>query len=202
MGRPREHDEATRLALLAAAEALVGRGGLDAVSVRAVAGEARTSVRAVYSLFGSKEGLVRALARRGMEVLMERVDSAPLTDDPAADMAWAALDGFRHFALDHPDLFRVAFVWAGIDLGPEEWEASAMAFTSLTTRIERARAAGLVPDRPVEDLGLEFHAMCQGLAAMELCGMAPADAKRMWTDAIGDLIAGLRARARATVGGT
>ena len=66
MGRPREHDEATRTQLRGAAERLVAGGGPDALSVRAVADEARTSTRAVYSLFGSKDGLVAALA--GAEV--------------------------------------------------------------------------------------------------------------------------------------
>jgi AcrR family transcriptional regulator len=196
VGRPREHDEGTRQALLNAAEALVGRGGLEAVSVRSVADEAGTSVRAVYSLFGSKEGLVRALAQRAFELLMEQVDSIPMTSDPATDLARAALDGFRPFALDHPDLFRIAFVWASIDLGPEVGQAAARAFGSLTLRIGRARAAGEVPDRPLEELGLEFHALCQGLATLELCfRMTPASADRMWTNSFADLMAGLQARA-------
>jgi AcrR family transcriptional regulator len=198
VGRPREHDEGTRLVLLDAAEALVGRGGLEAVSVRAVADSAGTSVRAVYSLFGSKEGLVRALAQRAFELLMARVDSTGTTADPAADLASAALHGFRPFALDHPDLFRVAFVWGGVDLGPDVGEASARAFGRLAARIERARAAGLVPDRPVEELGCEFHALCQGLASLELCAsMTGAQADRLWAHSVGDLMAGLRARAAA-----
>ena len=63
MGRPRVHDEATRATLRAVAEQLVAEGGAPALSVRAVAKKAGTSTRAVYSLFGSKEGLlVDALA--------------------------------------------------------------------------------------------------------------------------------------------
>jgi hypothetical protein len=127
---------------------------------------------------------------------MEQVDSIPMTSDPATDLARAALDGFRSFALDHPDLFRIAFVWAGVDLGPAVGQAAARAFGSLTLRIDRARAAGEVPDRPVEELGLEFHALCQGLAALELgARMTPAAADRMWTHSFADLMAGLRARA-------
>jgi len=56
MGRPREHDEATRAALLEAAERIVADRGPTALSVRAVAEAAGTSTRAVYSLFGSKDG--------------------------------------------------------------------------------------------------------------------------------------------------
>ena len=63
MGRPRLHDEKTRVELLAAAERLVADGGIDAVSVRGAALAAGTTTRAVYALFGSKEGLVQALAQ-------------------------------------------------------------------------------------------------------------------------------------------
>ena len=64
MGRPREHDEETRAALRAATERIVAESGIGAFSVRAVAREVGTTTRAVYSLFGSKEGLlVDALAQ-------------------------------------------------------------------------------------------------------------------------------------------
>ncbi len=84
MGRPREHSEQTRAALRAAAERLVAEGGPAALSVRAVAREAGTTTRAVYSLFGSKEALlVDALARDAFEFLYEEIDALPETDDPS-----------------------------------------------------------------------------------------------------------------------
>ena len=73
MGRPREHDERTRAALREAAERLVAAGGPGALSVRAVAEEAGTTTRAVYSVFGSKEGLVvDALARDAFAAPLQR----------------------------------------------------------------------------------------------------------------------------------
>lgn len=200
MGRPREHDARTRLALLEAAESLVARGGLDAVSVRAVATEVGTSVRAVYSLFGSKEGLIRGLAERGFQLLMKRVDSVSPTADPATDLAGAALRGFRPFVLEHPDLFRLVFVRSGVDLGPEVGAAGNVAFSRLEARLESARVAGLLPDRPLNELGLEFHALCQGLASLELCGAAAGpQAERLWADSINDLLRGWASCALAGV---
>ena len=77
MGRPREHDEQTRAALLAAAEQIVADGGPAALSVRAVAEAAGTTTRAVYSLFGSKDGLlVEALARDAFEFLFTEIGAA------------------------------------------------------------------------------------------------------------------------------
>ena len=106
MGRPREHNEATRAALLEAAERLVAERGASALSVRAVADAAGTTTRAVYSLFGSKEGLlVEALARDAFEFLQTENAKIEETDDPAADL----LDigrVFRRLVLEHPTLYR------------------------------------------------------------------------------------------------
>src|SRR5215212_10855269 len=97
MGRPKEHDEQTAAALLDAAERIAERDGLTALSVRRVANEVGTTTRAVYSLFGAKEGLVAALGARAFDLLGASVAALPTTDDPAADLVRAGLV-FRGFA--------------------------------------------------------------------------------------------------------
>src|SRR5215210_2966300 len=104
MGRPREHDESTASALLEAAERTVEAAGVQALSVRGVARDVGTTTRAVYSLFGSKDGLVVALGARAYELLGAAVAALPKTDDPAADLVQAGLV-FRRFAREHPALF-------------------------------------------------------------------------------------------------
>jgi len=198
MGRPRIHDERTRAELLDAAEVIVGKDGIDALSVRSVAGNIGASTRAVYSVFGSKEALLGGLAERAFELLMDAVDAVPISDDPGFDLSQALVRGFRPFAVAHPDLFRLAFVWSPVQPGPGVLNASAAALTRLTGRIERAQAAGLLPKGDINQLVLELSAVCQGLASLELCGMLPGrDAERIWSDSVGDLLAGLRTRAGA-----
>ncbi len=198
MGRPRLHDERTRAALLEAAEAIVAESGMDALSVRTVAERVGASTRAVYSVFGSKEALVRGLAARGFELLMQAVDAIPHTDDPAFDLAQALLRGFRPFALEHPDLFRLAFVWSPVPPTQDVLDVSAAALTRLTGRIERAQAAGFLPRGDVNEVTAELQAICQGLASLELCGMLPGGVgERVWADSVGDLLAGMRTRAGA-----
>src|SRR6516165_7728964 len=102
MGRPREHDETTREALLVAAEAIEEQGGTAALSVRAVADAIGTSTRAVYSTFGSKDGLLNALAQRSFELLRDSIGRLPETDDPTVDLVNAAVDVFRPMAIEHP----------------------------------------------------------------------------------------------------
>src|SRR5262245_23813820 len=106
MGRPREHDDRTAAALLAAAERAVEQGGSDALSLRAIANEAGTTTRAVYSLFGSKGGLIAALGAAAFEFLRTGVESVPLTDDPAADLVETGLV-FRRLAIERPALYAI-----------------------------------------------------------------------------------------------
>lgn len=194
MGRPRLHDEATRTALLAAAERLVVHGGADAVTVRGAASGAGTTTRAVYALFGSKEGLDQALAQRTYELLMERVAAVPLTSDPGHDLIACAVKGFRGFALEHPDLFRLFFTAEKHRPRPSAQSNATRlaALSQLIHLVERAQVAGLVGDHPVEEVALLWDALCTGLAMRELCGpIEHAQGERIWTDALGALLIGL-----------
>jgi len=138
------------------------------------------------------------ITERAFELLMDAVDAVPISDDPGFDLSQALVRGFRPFAVAHPDLFRLAFVWSPVQPGPGVLNASAAALTRLTGRIERAQAAGLLPKGDINQLVLELSAVCQGLASLELCGMLPGrDAERIWSDSVGDLLAGLRTRASA-----
>ena len=196
MGRRRVHGERTRLALLGAAEALVARDGVVALSVRSVAGAVGASTRAVYSIFGSKEGLVRGLATHAFELLMQAVDAIPLTEDPLADLHAALVTGFRPFATQHPDLFRLALVWSPVRPDAGVIEASVTALSRLELRVERAQAAGLLPDRGSRELVLELAAVSNGLAGLEVCGTPGVAYDQIWNDTVGDVLRGLCTGAR------
>ena len=56
----------TRERILRAARALFSRRGIDAVTIAAIATRARASASSVYALFGSKEGVLRALSESTM----------------------------------------------------------------------------------------------------------------------------------------
>ena len=194
MGRPRLHDDATRSELLEAAEQLLSAGGIEAVSVRSAAAAAGTSTRAVYALFGSKEGLVQALAQRAYELLMERVATVPTTGDPSADLIAGAVKGFRAFALDHPDLFRLVFTTqlprARLTLETNATRIAAL--RQLIVRIERLKEFGVARGHSVEELTLLVDVLCSGLAWREICGVLDAaHAEQLWSDALGALLTGL-----------
>ena len=201
MGRPKEHDEHTRAALRAAAERLVADGGVAAFSVRAVADQAGTTTRAVYSLFGSKDGLlVDALAQGAFDYLTEGIDALGDTDDPVADLIAVGVSVFRGLVCEHPALYRIAFqrIVPGFRAGPEVTAARQQAWARLTAKIQRLKDAGLLDHRPVAEAAVEFNAMLEGLANAELRGRALSllperGEEEAWLSALATLIRGFGA---------
>lgn len=197
MGRPRKHQEATADALVAAAERIVEAEGLDALTVRRVAEAVGTTTRAVYTVYGSKEALLVALGIRAFELLRRELEKQPVTADPAADLVAAGVEVFRRFAVEHPALFGVGFrrtssqpsVAAGFR------EAAGDALAGLHARVERLESAGQLGDFTVPDARRAFHALCEGLAAMELGGLLPDGAEpRFWRDSLTALVRGFAVR--------
>jgi AcrR family transcriptional regulator len=209
MGRPKEHNDDTRAALRAAAERIVADAGPGALSVRAVADEARTTTRAVYSLFGSKDGLIDMLAQRAFEFLYTEIEALPETDDAAADLIDVAVKVFRRLALGHPALYRIAFQRVAPDLraGPELTAARQRAFAQLQRKIRRVEDAGLLGRTSLRDATIAFEAMMEGLANAELRGrtltILPAGKEKpAWRRALVTLLQGFRAAGKTRVGGS
>jgi AcrR family transcriptional regulator len=201
VGRPKEHDDETRAALRTATERIVAEFGVGAFSVRGVAREVGTTTRAVYSLFGSKEGLlVDALAQSAYAFLADGMDALPETDDPVADLVAVGVPVFRTLVLEHPAPYRIAFqrITPGFRAGPEVVEARERALAGLMRRVERLADVGLLGDKPVFEAAVEFNAMLEGLANAELRGtvfrtLAAGEEDRTWREALLTVIRGLRA---------
>lgn len=208
VGRTRLHDEGTASALLAAAEVILEAEGLEALTVRRVADEVGTTTRAVYTSLGSKDALLAALCVRAFDLLGARVAEQATSADPAADLVAAGTMGFRAWALEHPALFRVGFLHQ-VSLPQQisaRSDASAQrALAALHERIRRVEEAGGLGGRTVQEATWQFHALCEGLAIMDLRARMPSPANEtlpVWTDALGALVAGWRATRRDTRPGT
>jgi AcrR family transcriptional regulator len=192
MGRPREHDERTAAALLAAAERAVEEGGPEALSVRGIAAEVGTTTRAVYSLFGSKDGLIAALGVRAFDFLRDGLGALALIDDPLVDLVETGLV-FRRLAIERPALYSIGVERNVRDLPPWQpvCDAADTAFAKLVARVARLEDAGLLGGRTVMEATLEFQALCEGLVTLERRGIPRSvDPERMWRGGLGSLIAG------------
>jgi len=193
MGRTRLHDEATAAALLEAAEKIAETEGLQALTVRRVAEKTGTTTRAVYTSLGSKQALLSGLGVRAFDMLAAIVESLPPASDPAADLVAAATLGFRRFALDHPALFQIGFQETSMppDVAQAIAPAAERALPALHRRIARLRDANRLGDRTIAEAAWEFHATCEGLAALELrCALRPEDGHRLWHDTLSALVTG------------
>jgi AcrR family transcriptional regulator len=201
VGRPREHDDDTRVALRRAAERVVAARGAAGFSVRAVAEEAGTTTRAVYTLFGSGDGLlVDALAQEAFEFLADEIEKLVETDDPARDLVDVGVLVFRRLVTEHPALYRIAFqrVVRNLRPGPELTAARERAFSGLLGKVRRLGDAGGLGDKPVRDATVEFNAMMEGLGNAELRGevfrnLPEGDEQRAWRNALTSLVNGFAA---------
>lgn len=167
--------------------------GLEGLSVRGLADSVGTTTRAVYSLFGSKDGLLVALGARAFTMLGAAIAGQPATEDPAADLVEAGVGVFRCFAIGHPSLFRIGVqqTVGSPELARDFAAAAAAAFVGLEAKVTRVKAAGLLGGRSVREAACEFHALCEGLAALELRGQLTSGAEvRIWRDALSSLVAG------------
>jgi AcrR family transcriptional regulator len=185
-----------RVALLDAAEALISAGGPDSLSVRTLADEAGTTTRAVYSVFGSKEGLLAALAQRAFEVLGESISRLPVTDDPAGDLVEASVRVFRAMAIENPAAYRIMFlrIVPDLDVGAATAAEAERSMNLLRERFARFEEAGGLGGRSVAEATFDFHALCEGLATIELRNprLLGDDPERAWRRSIATLLGGLR----------
>jgi AcrR family transcriptional regulator len=171
--------------------------GPDAISVRTVADEANTTVRAVYSLFASKDGLLAALANRAFRLLDEEIDWLPRTDDPVQDLIELAVTVYRPFVLRHPSLYRIAYqrVAPNMQVTKEMRDARRGAAIRMQERVQRLKDAELLGSKTLLQAVIEFTAMCEGLANIELRGkklgvMLEGTEDSVWRAAIGTVVHG------------
>lgn len=186
MGRPAEHDERTRERLLAAAARLLSEEGADAVSVRRVAHEAGTTTRAVYSLFGDKEGLLRRLYHDAAETMRRHHEEVPESDDPLTEITALAL-GYRRAALEHPHAYGLFMgMVPGFHATEDDRELATRSLRRVLTALTRFVDDGVFPGRDPRDLGMQLWAQVHGLATLELQGHLGShrQAEERWRDAV------------------
>ena len=186
MGRPVEHGEQTRDLLLAAAARLLQEEGAGAVTVRRVAHEAGTTTRAVYSLFGDKEGLLRRLYHDAAETMRRQHEDVPECEDPVEEITALAL-GYRRAALEHPHAYGLFMgMVPGFRATRDDRDLATRSLRRVLAALTRFVDAGVFPDREPRALGMQLWAQVHGLASLELQGHlgSPGQAELRWREAI------------------
>jgi AcrR family transcriptional regulator len=124
--------------IVAAAAALLDRGGRDAVTTRAVSAEADVTEPTIYRLFGDKGGLLDAVTEYGFVTYLAGKPPVAPDSDPVDDLR-AGWDQHVAFGLEHPALY--ALIYA--DPRPADTiPAAAAAIDVLRERIRRIAESG------------------------------------------------------------
>ncbi len=114
--RPYHHGDLRRV-LLDHAERRLAQGGVPAVTLRACARDAGVSPAAALHHFGSLKGLLSALAARGFEGLVDRLD-ADLKARPDLPRGSLLVGAYVGFAQAAPGLFDL--MWRDDLLSPDD----------------------------------------------------------------------------------
>lgn len=194
MGRPREHDDTTRAALLAAAGRIVAEDGPSALNLRRLAASVGASTQAIYTLFGAKDGLIRAMHREGFATLDHHLAAVEPEEDPVAHLRALAL-AYRQSAITQPHLYDVMFACPFPEFVPDDDDQQLALGTlervraALRHHVHTGALAGHDPDR----LTIQVWALAHGLASLELQeALGTADeAQAIWISAIDTMMAGL-----------
>lgn len=199
----RTADPAVRTALIEAAARRLSTGGVEALSLRQVAADAATSTQAVYTHFGSKDDLVRAVVIEAFARLSAELRSVPTTDDPLADLTGIA-EAYRRNALANAHLYRVMF---GInplrltDPGLHErtgdpadrFEEGLDAFWAMAEVADRCVAANVLSGEPAH-LAVQLWATAHGVVSLELAGFLGPEGADVFADATRATFRGLTPR--------
>ena len=194
MARPKQRTPELRDRVLAAALSMLASDGAGALTTRAVARAAGTSVPAVYELFGDKAGLVRELFFTGFRRLHERLLAEPATGDPRSDLVSIG-STFRAFARAEPALAQLMFSrpFAQFDPSPADARAGAAVRDLVVERVTASVRAGVLAGDPV-DIAHVLLATVQGLAVQEAGGWLGTSAgsiERRWQLAVDAVLNGL-----------
>jgi len=169
---PRKADPGIGPGLIEAAARLLAQEGPSALTTRRLATEVGASTTSVYSRFGGKEDLVRAVVHEGFAHLSRRMEAVPDSEDPVADVAGLGL-AYRDNAREHSHLYAVMLGGAGVGgftLTDEDRLHGRYTLEILVRAVQRCMESGRFR---AEDPGLVAHRMwiaLHGLVTLELGG--------------------------------
>jgi AcrR family transcriptional regulator len=161
-----------RVALLDAAGDLLHAEGPGALTTRRLAEAAGTTTQSIYTLFGGKEGIVRAMFREGYARLEARIRKVRDTDNPLEDLFQQGR-AYRAAALASPHYYDVMFGHPVPEFTPDDDDLAASNVTRdlLERGVQRCIDAGHIVDGvDARFLSLWLWAVAHGLVSLELAG--------------------------------
>jgi AcrR family transcriptional regulator len=166
------HGDSLRVAMLDAASALLHEEGPQALTTRRLADTVGTSTQAIYTLFGGKEGIVRAMYAEGFDRLAQALAAVDAAEQPA-DYLLDLGRAYRTSALRSPHYYDVMFgrPVPEFDPDPDDVERSEDTRRVLTDGIARCIDAGMLrKDANPDEVAAFLWAVAHGVVSLELAG--------------------------------
>ena len=167
--RRRASRELMRGEILAAAQNIIRTQGMDALSLRALAKAVGVTAPALYEYFSSKEAILRALFVEGSHVMLARMEQTISGSEPGVQRVLAVLNGYRRFAREEPDYFRLLFgtVEPPLEFSEDEYAGMKAIFGRFIGIITDAINQGDLRPLPPETLSCSLWALVHGVALLE-----------------------------------
>ncbi|MEU0539451.1 TetR/AcrR family transcriptional regulator [Nocardia sp. NPDC005978] len=150
-----DRSRATRAALEEAGRRLFIERGFAGTSGADLVAAAGVTRGALHHHYGDKRGLFLAVLEQIEAEAMAEIETAMAAGDPADVMGGMAVGvGLFMEICTRPAMVRIALIDAPTVLGWQAWREfeNAHGLGLITTQLERARAAGLIGDVPVQVL--------------------------------------------------
>ena len=172
------HHGDLRRALVESALPLLREGGVEALTLRAVARAARVSQTAPYRHFADRAALVAAVAEDGFRRLRERLIAAARAPARTTGCAQQTARGglqaialaYVRFALEHPEEYRVMFGAEVAASAPAEGSERQQVYSLLRDGIAALQQGGLVRAGDAGTMALSAWSLVHGLAMLALDG--------------------------------
>lgn len=163
-----------REAIIEAARELIKTDGLEALSLRRLAGGLGVTAPALYAHVADKQDLLRAVAEAEFDRLVESYDL--FADATPIERVRAHARAYVRHAQQSPELFKVLFLFppevSGADFPPGiELPAATRAFSAASTAVQEAIDTGdIVSDDPLM-VTMTLWAAAHGVATVLQVGL-------------------------------
>jgi AcrR family transcriptional regulator len=161
--------ELMRTEILAAAQHIIREKGLDALSLRAIAKAVGVTAPALYEYFDGKDAILRALFLQGSQVMLAGMEQVIAESDVPLLQLQNVLTGYRAFAREEPDYFRLLFGTVDPNMALSETDYAGMQtiFGRFVGVIVSCIEAGDLKPLPPMTLSCSLWATAHGCAMLE-----------------------------------
>lgn len=153
----------TQQQILTAASDLFVEGGIEALSVRAIAAKAGLSTIGIYRKFKGKQGILDALCIEGFDRLGAAISRPDADADPWTEMLKGAEEYLR-VAEKYPAHYKLMFEGstAGYEPSPAANAAAEEAFGHLIASVSRLPGLNI----PAEEAAMDLWALVHGYVSL------------------------------------